>query len=111
MDAYRLKDIIATNILVDFNKEDSVWVAHCLELDLVEEGENPVEAVSHLLRVMTTQIEECVKDNTPYIQPAPREYWEKLQKAKPFSLINQLQKMTPVPANVVIRQLSQHVSH
>ncbi|MBI4125351.1 MAG: hypothetical protein HY466_05425 [Deltaproteobacteria bacterium] len=99
---------VALNILVYFDKEDETWIAHCLELDLVEDGDDKLDATLHLLEMMAAQVQECKKDHINFIHPAPAEYWYKLHQAKPFSLIKELEKKLrrPLERNVVIKELS-----
>lgn len=104
-DLFRVEDI-ALNILVYEDKNEDVWLAHCLELDLVEDGENKLDATLFLLRTIVAQIRECSKDNVPFIHPAPKEYWEKLHLAKPFSLLKELAQQSQFPLrHVVIKEL------
>lgn len=110
MSDLKLSDFMAANILVHFDQDDRTWIAHCLELDLIGSGDNQINAIVDLFNVIVIQLKESVTDGTSYIQLAPKEYWERWQNAKPFSLIDELQKISPLPQNIVIKEFSQNVS-
>ena len=64
------------NILVW--EDGNVTFAHCLELDIVGDGENEEEALKTLAELIIAQIEFSEQKNTALFRPAPKEYWEKL---------------------------------
>ena len=72
------------NALVRFDKEYNLWVAHCLELDLVATGDNPKQARDDLQDLIVTQVSCAIaNDNMAYLlRPAPREVWIEYLKAK-----------------------------
>ena len=52
------------------------FVAHCLELDLIGEGESPVKAIVELIQAIEIQIETC--DNySQFMFPAPASVWKR----------------------------------
>lgn len=66
------------NILIE--QEDSQFVAHCLELDIVASGQTEDEAFDDLMDLIEAQLEFAVEnDNLKNIlRPAPPEFWQKL---------------------------------
>lgn len=66
-------------------QEGNTWVAQCLERDVAGQGKTIDEATSAFERTFVGQIIIDVHNNEPplgNIQRAPREYWEKFEKAK-----------------------------
>jgi len=59
-----------------FYKEEGRWIAHCLEFDLLGDGETKQEAVDRLMHVVMLQVEQSVKHNNPanLFSPADGEY-------------------------------------
>ena len=55
------------------------WVAHCLDLDLVETGPSPDAATSALAEAVGTQVGYAREhDNFAHLfHPAPREAWQR----------------------------------
>lgn len=107
----KLEDVPAANILIYFDQEDSIWIAHCLEFDLLEEGEDKVEAVFNLLQVILSELMECLHDGVSPFHPAPAEFWSKWMEAKPFSLRQELEKRESIPAHFAIRELPSNVQN
>jgi predicted RNase H-like HicB family nuclease len=62
------------------------FVAHCLELDVVAVGDTKPAAIDLLKELIEDLMNEAAKDNTleKVIHPAPRQYWEKLAKARRY---------------------------
>jgi hypothetical protein len=60
------------------------WIAHCLELDLVAEGETPEAALQDLIDISVLQIKTAIKnhDLTSAFRPAPPEIWAMFSRAK-----------------------------
>lgn len=67
-------------------KEDNIQVAHCLEFDIVAQGEDRNEALRNLLDAIELQVKYAMEtdnlDNLYY--PAPAEYWQRLVRAKHY---------------------------
>ncbi|MBI4313613.1 MAG: hypothetical protein HY594_02230 [Candidatus Omnitrophica bacterium] len=59
-------------------KDGSRFVAHCLELDIVEEGATAKEALHDLVDLILHQIDFCESNNVDIFHPAPEKYWRKL---------------------------------
>jgi len=60
------------------------WIAHCLELDLVSEGETPESALQDLIDISIIQIKTAIdnKDLRSAFCPAPPEIWAMFSRAK-----------------------------
>ncbi len=75
---------IIINVHVIIEKEDDLYSAHCLEFDLVGEGETIDQAqesiVSNIINHITFAISKGLYDKI--IDPAPPEYWNKLLHSK-----------------------------
>lgn len=52
------------------------YVAHCLELDLIGEGDDPIAAITELIQAIELQIENC-EDISQFLFPAPGSVWKK----------------------------------
>lgn len=59
-------------------EEDGLWVAHCLELDLVVAAPTEAQAQEDIMAVITEQVRYCiVNDNMDHLfRSAPKEVWE-----------------------------------
>lgn len=60
---------------VVFYREGDCWVAHCLELDLLGDGDTQAEALSRLSEAIATQVDWSLErdDASLLFSPAPRE--------------------------------------
>jgi hypothetical protein len=60
------------------------WIAHCLELDLVAEGETPESALQDLIDISVLQIKTAIgnQDLISAFRPAPPEIWAMFSRAK-----------------------------
>lgn len=58
-------------------REEGVWLAHCLELDIVAEGQSSKQAVKDLVDLCVLQIKTAVEENDleSVIRPAPPAIW------------------------------------
>lgn len=83
---YKASDLIATNILLSYDDDAQVWVAHSLELDIVEDGPKKTPAIRNLLTTLNFQVSSCIEKGLDYIEIAPSEYWAQWQFASPFSV-------------------------
>lgn len=68
----------ALNILLW--QEEEKYFAHCLELDIVAEGDSEKNAVAGLADLIISQIEFSEKKSMEFFHPAPAEYWKKLHE-------------------------------
>ena len=62
--------------------EKNVFIAHCLDLDVIADGTSIEAAVTELLKVIETQIELCTKHGAQVLFPAPGSVWQKYASAK-----------------------------
>lgn len=69
-------------------QENGCWIAHCLELDIVAEGQSARLALSDALDLCSTQIEFALaqRDLNSLFHAAPPEFWAMFSKSKPMSL-------------------------
>jgi hypothetical protein len=67
-------------------REDGMWAAHCLQLDLVEYARTMNEAQSNVLDVIRAHIEHALEhDNMEHLfRPAPAEYWQLFLRSTPI---------------------------
>jgi predicted RNase H-like HicB family nuclease len=72
------------NLDVLLYREDGEWVAHCLQLDLVEAGATPEEAEDNLAGVIQHHIQWALDDDDMehLFHPAPPEVWKQFFGAK-----------------------------
>jgi len=81
---------VAMDIHPDFNldvllyRENGAWVAHCLQLDLVEAGATPEEAEENLAGVISHHIQWALEDDDMehLFHPAPPDVWKQFFGAK-----------------------------
>jgi hypothetical protein len=59
-------------------EEGGKHFAHCLELDIVAQGENEREALKSLAELLVQQVEFAEGNKMEIFHPAPLEYWQKL---------------------------------
>jgi len=66
--------------------EDGIQIAHCLEFDIIAQGEKKIEALKNLLDAIELQIGFAVEnhDLASIFNPAPVEYWKMLADAKKY---------------------------
>lgn len=65
-------------------REDGRWVAHCLEFDLIGDGESPEEAVESLNEAISIQVQDTLKSGNArnLFSPADGEYFEMFAAGK-----------------------------
>jgi len=70
------------NILIE--KDEGLWVAHCLELDIVATSPNMREVTRDIRDLIRVQVESAFTNNNldHLFRPAPKEVWEKLSKCR-----------------------------
>ncbi len=58
--------------------ENGVWLAHCLEMDIVAEGKTPQQALQDVVDLCNLQFQVALKegDVASAFRPAPPEYWK-----------------------------------
>jgi predicted RNase H-like HicB family nuclease len=73
------------NLDVLLYRDDGEWVAHCLQLDLVEAGATADEAEESLAGVIQHHIQWALEDDDMehLFHPAPAEVWKKFFTAEP----------------------------
>ena len=67
-------------------REGPWWIAHCLEMDVVAEGDTPFEAISSAAELCGLKIEDAMRegDMRSIYRPAPPELWELYDRGKRF---------------------------
>jgi predicted RNase H-like HicB family nuclease len=85
-------------IRVIFYKEGDTWLAHCLEFDLIGDGETREEALERLWEAMTIQIEVSLEHNNPanLFNPADGRFFEMFAAGKDVA-IGELRLHEPQP--------------
>jgi hypothetical protein len=58
--------------------EEGVWLAHCLEMDIVAEGKTPEQALRDVIDLCNWQLQvaKTQGDIESAFRPAPPEYWK-----------------------------------
>lgn len=58
-------------------KEGDRWISHCLELDIVGQGDSPEEAMRQSIELCVTQITVAIEDSDieSIFCSAPKEIW------------------------------------
>jgi predicted RNase H-like HicB family nuclease len=72
------------SLRIVFYQEDGVWLAHCLEFDLLGDGESRREALESLVEAIHLQIEESLRSNNlaNLFTPASGELFELFSAAE-----------------------------
>lgn len=97
---YKFKDLDQyLKILIYHDEDDGAWIAHCLEMDHVEEGGSKEDALLNLLAVIVSEIEECEQDKVNPFVPAPKRFWERYWVARPFTLSRDIINQHHIPRN------------
>jgi hypothetical protein len=67
-------------------EEEKRYIAHCLEFDLVAQGESPLGAFKNLLDAIEVQAAYAweIGDLGHLFNPAPAEYWKVLATAERY---------------------------
>ena len=65
-------------------KEDHGWIAHCLELDLVGDGDDQEAAIRMLVDAIDTQLDSCLQHKSPHalFSPAEARFFEMFAAGK-----------------------------
>lgn len=83
------------------------WVAHCLPIDLVSQGNDPAHAIEMIAEAIEMVAEHHVSEGRePFagMETAPLECWEMLALAEPLvDRIVRLPKLPPIVPSVVDR--------
>jgi len=88
---------LAFNVLV--KPEDGLWVAHCLELDIVATGDSPNASVEDIRDLILCQVSNAIANkNMEYLyHPAPAKIWEEYGRAQRQSA-KKSETLTATPA-------------
>lgn len=80
------------HILMVEDKNKHIFLAHCLDMDIVSQGKTQKEAISELIDLIQTQMEYCLENNMldTIFRPAPKEYWDMYYRSQATKIINQL---------------------
>jgi len=72
-----MSDKIRLDLRVLMYREDVFWIAHCLETDLVGEGETVAQAMDTLIDISNVQIQAALDegDLASIFSPAPADVW------------------------------------
>jgi len=62
--------------------EPGVFIAHCLDLDLMGEGDKVESALEELLEVIDSQIETCQRTGANFWFHAPASVWKTYSEAR-----------------------------
>jgi hypothetical protein len=73
-------------------QEDGVWIAHCLELDIVAEGKSADDAIRSLVSLCDLQINTALEegDLESVFRAAPPEYWRMFASGKEREAVEKL---------------------
>ncbi len=85
-----------------FYREEDHYVAHCLEFDLVAQGDSIKDSYKNLLDAIELQTEYALEtDNLEnLINPAPPEYWRMLVKAESETEMFAGMKLPEIVSNI-----------
>ena len=80
----KTKSKVSINLSAIVYRENALWVAHCLELDIVAEGKDVEDAVASLVSLCDLQIKVAMEeaDLESVFRPAPPEIWKMFSAGK-----------------------------
>ncbi|MCB2199674.1 hypothetical protein KQI63_09730 [bacterium] len=70
------------------------WTAHCLEMDMVSDGDSMKAAVANVVVSMAIVLEDYIDGvvSGTYFSPAPKEHWARMDGADNFEIIVEVKK-------------------
>jgi len=79
-------------------REDQLWLAHCLELDIVAEAKSVDDAIQSLISLCDLQIKVAIEDGDlqSIFRPAPPKFWKLFTLAQKKQLRHKRSFKTPV---------------
>lgn len=86
-------------------EEGGEHFAHCLELDIVAQGEGEQEALQSLAELIVHQVEFAEDNKMEIFHPAPIEYWQKLYELHSNRVKQLLLEHPPRSAKEVLKGL------
>jgi len=80
------------------------WISHCLELDLISQGDGQLHAIEMLAEAIQLVAEENLKNGRPPLdfRSAPADDWLRLRKAEPMKMTRILHISGELPDDVTI---------
>ena len=85
--------------------KEGLHYMHCLELDIVSQGETSKEAANSLAELIICQIEFGERHKTSIFHPAPKEYWQKLHEIQTNEIKQTLSLHPPRSAKEILSGL------
>jgi predicted RNase H-like HicB family nuclease len=72
------KTVFRIPLRIVFYRERKVWIAHCLEFDLLGDGDTKEKALERLVEATSLQVEATLENNNPanLFSPADGKYFE-----------------------------------
>lgn len=94
------------NFRILIKKQEDLWVAHCLELDLVTESPSKEEVERDIVAIIKRQVSYCIANNNMenLFRSAPKEVWDEFKtcKVKEKPLIREfIARKRPIPVSFV----------
>lgn len=70
---------VSLSLHVLIESEDELYTAHCLEFDIVSEGNTVSQAGKNIIQAILDHLSFCIAYNNmdKIFNPAPKEYWNK----------------------------------
>ncbi len=80
------------HILIIEDKNKNIFLAHCLDMDIVSQGKTKKETITNLVELIQTQMQYCIENDMldNLFRPAPKEYWDMFYRSQATKIINQL---------------------
>lgn len=80
------------HILIVEDKDKKIFLAHCLDLDIVAQAKTQSEVVSELKELVKTQVEYCLQNDmlNSLFRPAPKAYWDIYYRSQANKVLTQL---------------------
>ena len=91
------------------SKDGNLYVAHCLEFDLVAQGNTSEEAHNNLADLIKSHIEFAIEkdmEEKSIFHPAPQEYWDTFHHMKAKIAEDELIKQENLSAQSILDRMT-----
>jgi len=103
----KIPEYLSLKILIYPSVEsENIFVAHCLELNVIGCDKNVEGACDILLQCIESYLDACEEHSIPFMHPAPPSIWEKFAFAKSAG-----RKLPPELLERIIRNANTRLGH
>ena len=78
------------------------WVSHCLDMDIVSQGNDAAHALEMICEAITLNVEWAIEDGRPAfeLRPAPSEDWDRFERSR--SNVTRILHLPSVPSDIIV---------